>query len=86
MAEIVVYRTEYCPYCVRAKQLLERKGVPFREIDVSDDPAKRKWLADVTRQRTVPQIFINDKPVGGFDDLARLDRSGELDRLLSESV
>lgn len=86
MAEVVVYRTEFCPYCVRAKYLLERKGVPFKEVDVTDDPGKRKWLADVTRQRTVPQVFINGKPVGGFDDLARLDRAGELDRLLAESV
>lgn len=86
MAEVIVYRTEYCPYCVRAKSLLESKGVPFKEVDVSDDPGKRKWLLDVTRQRTVPQVFINGKPVGGFDDLARLNRSGELDRLLAESV
>jgi glutaredoxin 3 len=86
MAEVVVYSTEYCPYCVRAKHLLAKKGVPFQEVDVTDDPGKRKWLMDVTRQRTVPQVFINGKPVGGFDDLARLDRAGELDRLLAESV
>ncbi|MDF3070984.1 MAG: grxC [Polyangiaceae bacterium] len=86
MAEVVVYTTPFCGYCVRAKYLLEGKAVPFKEVDVSDDPAKRKWLLDVTRQRTVPQIFINGKPVGGFDDLARLNRSGELDRLLAESV
>lgn len=86
MAEVVVYRTPFCSYCFRVKHLLERKGVPFQEVDVSDDPGKRKWLLDVTRQRTVPQVFINGKPVGGFDDLARLDRSGDLDRLLAESV
>lgn len=86
MAEVVVYCTEFCPYCVRAKHLLESKGVPFKEVDVTDDPGKRKWLADVTRQRTVPQVFINGKPVGGFDDLARLNRAGQLDRLLAESV
>jgi glutaredoxin 3 len=86
MAEVVVYRTPFCGYCVRAKHLLESKGVRFREVDVSGDPAKRKWLIDVTRQRTVPQVFINGQPVGGFDELARLNRSGELDRLLAESV
>jgi glutaredoxin 3 len=86
MAEVVVYRTEHCGYCVRVHYLLESKGVPFKEIDVSDDAGQRKWLADVTRQRTVPQVFINGKPVGGFDELARLNRSGELDRLLSEQT
>jgi glutaredoxin 3 len=86
MAEVVVYRTPNCGYCVRVHHLLEAKGVPFTEVDVSDDPGKRRWLAEVTRQRTVPQVFINGKPVGGFDDLARLNRSGELDRLLAESV
>lgn len=86
MAEVTIYRTEHCGYCFRAAHLLQSKGVPFKEIDVTDDPAKRKWLVDVTRQRTVPQVFINGKPVGGFDDLARLNRSGELDRLLAESV
>jgi glutaredoxin 3 len=71
---------------VRAAHLLQSKGVAFSEVDVSDDQAKRRWLLDVTRQRTVPQIFINGKPVGGFDELSRLNRSGELDRLLAESV
>jgi glutaredoxin 3 len=86
MAEVIVYRTQFCPYCVRAKHLLQSKGVPFKEVDVTDDPGKRKWLVDATRQRTVPQIFINGKPIGGFDDMARLDRNGELDRLLADSV
>jgi glutaredoxin 3 len=86
MAEVVIYRTEHCGYCVRVHHLLESKGVPFTEVDVSHDAGKRRWLADVTRQRTVPQVFINGKPVGGFDELARLNRSGELDRLLAESV
>lgn len=86
MADVVVYRTPVCSYCLRVHQLLTSKGVPFREVDVSDDPGKRQWLFDVTRRRSVPQVFINGKPVGGFDDLARLNRSGELDRLLAESV
>ena len=86
MAEVIVYRTPWCGYCFRVKHLLESKGVPFKEVDVSDDPDQRQWLAEVTHQRTVPQVFINGKSVGGFDDLARLNRSGELDRLLAESV
>jgi glutaredoxin 3 len=86
MAEVVVYRIPTCGYCFRVKHLLESKGVPFREVDVSRDQDKRQWLMEVTRQRTVPQVFINGQSVGGFDDLARLNRSGELDRLLAESV
>ncbi len=86
MADVVVYRTPMCSYCFRVKHLLESKGVPFKEVDVSGDEGKRRWLFDVTRRRTVPQVFINGRPVGGFDDLARLDRSGELDRLLAETV
>jgi glutaredoxin 3 len=86
MARVVVYRTASCGYCFRVAHLLQSKGVRFDEVDVSDDFGKRKWLQDVTKRRTVPQVFINDKPVGGFDDLARLDRNGELDRLLAETV
>jgi glutaredoxin 3 len=83
MPEVVIYRTPTCGYCFRVHQLLESKGVTFKEVDVAGDEGKRRWLFDVTRQRTVPQVFINGKPVGGFDELARLNRSGELDRLLS---
>lgn len=86
MAEIVIYRTPNCGYCGRVHHLLNDKGVAFTEVDVSEDPGKRRWLMDVTRQRTVPQVFINGRPVGGFDDLARLNRSGELDRLLAAPV
>lgn len=86
MPEVVIYRTPACSYCFRVHQLLESKGVPFKEVDVSEDQGKRRWLFDVTRQRTVPQVFIDGKPVGGFDELARLNRSGELDRLLAKSV
>lgn len=86
MPEVVIYRTPTCSYCFRVHQLLESKGVAVKEVDVSEDEGKRRWLFDVTRQRTVPQVFINGKPVGGFDELARLNRSGELDRLLGQSV
>ena len=84
MPEVIVYRTPICGYCVRVHHLLQSKGVPFKEVDVSNDQGKRQWLLNVTRQRTVPQVFINGRPVGGFDDLARMNRSGELDRLLAE--
>lgn len=83
MAAVTVYVTPWCPYCVRAKGLLKRKGVAFTEVDVSDDPARRAWLVQATGQQTVPQIFINDRPVGGCDDLHALDRAGTLDTLLA---
>lgn len=83
-AEVVMYRTPYCPYCVRAARLLEKKGAKVQEIDVSGDYARRDWLIQTTGMRTVPQIFINGRSVKGFDDIAELDRRGELDRLLRE--
>lgn len=83
-ADVVMYRTPYCPYCVRAAMLLERKGVRFREVDVSNDPEARERLVRETGQRTVPQIFINGASVGGYDDIAQLDRRGALDPLLRE--
>lgn len=82
-AEVEVYVTAYCPYCTRAKALLAKKGVAFKEIDVGGDDAKRKWLFQASGQRTVPQIFIAGKPVGGSDDLHALDRAGKLDGLLA---
>lgn len=83
MKDVRVYSTRVCPYCVRAKLLLEERGVPFREIDVTSDPETRAWLVETTGRRTVPQIFIGDEPIGGFDDLHALDRSGELKRKLA---
>ncbi len=85
MADVQVYVTTYCPYCVRAKGLLNRKKVEFTEINVDDDPEKRAWLVKATGQRTVPQIFIDGKSVGGSDDLHDLERRGELDKLLGRS-
>lgn len=82
MTDVVIYTTQVCPYCVRAKQLFQRKGVSYREIDVSFDQAERMALVARTRQRTVPQIFINDQHIGGCDDLYALERSGQLDPLL----
>lgn len=83
MADIVVYTTKVCPYCVRAKQLLERKGASYKEVDVSHDQEARMALVERTKQRTVPQIFINDQHIGGYDDLYALDRAGKLDPLLA---
>jgi glutaredoxin 3 len=85
MAHVAIYTTPVCPYCVMAKRLMKEKGVPFEEIDVARDPDKRKWLVEVTGQRTVPQIFIDDKPYGGFSDIAALDKKGELDPLLGKA-
>ncbi|MCC2637941.1 MAG: glutaredoxin [Moraxellaceae bacterium] len=83
MASVVIYSTTFCPYCVRAKMLLQRKGVAFEEVDVSGDADARQALVARTRQRTVPQIFINDEHIGGCDELYALERAGELDAKLS---
>jgi len=80
--DIVVYSTGWCPYCVRARALLERKGLPFREIKVDEDPAQRQaMLARSGGRRTVPQIFVGDHHVGGFDELYALEKTGQLDAL-----
>ncbi len=85
MARIRVYSTDYCPYCVMAKRLLERKGAAFEEIRVDHDPALREEMMRLSGRRTVPQIFVGDTHVGGFDDLSALDRAGRLDPLLAGS-
>lgn len=77
-AAVKVYSTSYCPHCVRAKNLLVKRGIPFEEIDVTDDDETRAWLIQATGRRTVPQIFIDDESVGGADELYALDRKGEL--------
>lgn len=82
MPEVLVYSTAVCPYCVRAKQLLQRKGVAFREIMVDRDPEQRAHMERISGRRTVPQIFIGERHVGGSDELHALERSGELDALL----
>ena len=83
---ITMYTTGWCPYCMRAKALLGRKGIAVREINVEDDPAFREqMLARSGGRRTVPQIFIGERHVGGFDELAALDRNGELDALLGRA-
>ena len=84
MAEIQVYTWSNCPYCVRAKDLLNRKGVKFEEINLDGKDDELTKLRERTGQRTVPQIFIDGKLVGGFTDLAALDSRGELDALLGK--
>ena len=80
--DVVVYLAGWCPYCQRARSLLSKKGVQVREIDVDDDPQLREEMIARSGRRTVPQIFIGEKHVGGCDDLMALDERGELDRLL----
>jgi glutaredoxin 3 len=82
-AEVVVYTTDWCPYCRAAEALLRGKGVDYRRVDVSGDREIRRWLLEATGQRTVPQIFINGQPVGGFDDINAMDHGGQLDPLLA---
>jgi glutaredoxin 3 len=85
VAKVEVYTTSYCPYCTRAKSLLKRKGVVFEEIDVSSDSALREKMIELSGgRRTVPEIFINGKIIGGYDELQALEDGSELDPLLKE--
>jgi glutaredoxin 3 len=76
-----MYSTEWCGYCVRAKTLLESRGIPFEEISLDDDPDFRRRLMELTGGWTVPQILIDGRPIGGYTELWQLDRNGELERL-----
>lgn len=82
MSAVRVYSTRYCPYCVMAKRLLQGKGVRFEEIHVDEDPLRRDEMMRISGRRTVPQIFVGETHVGGFDELSALDRAGQLDPLL----
>jgi len=83
MAEVTLYTKDYCPYCKAAKALLSEKGIDFTDIDVTHDEAKQQEMLAKSEGRTsVPEIFINGKLIGGFDDMKALDESGELDKLL----
>jgi glutaredoxin 3 len=81
----VIYTTPTCWFCHAAKRLLQGKGVPFEEIDVVGRQDLRAWLVEVSRQRTVPQIFINGASIGGYTELAALETQGELDERLAEA-
>jgi glutaredoxin 3 len=82
MPKVLMYTTAICPYCVRAKHLLQRKGVEFEEIRIDHDHEQMRVMMERSRRHTVPQIFIGDLHVGGYDDMAALEARGELDALL----
>jgi len=85
MKPVTMYTTAVCPYCQMAKQLLAKKGVAgINEVRVDLDPDQRMKMMEITGRRTVPQIFIGETHVGGFDDMAALDRAGKLDPLLAD--
>ncbi|HLK85994.1 MAG TPA: glutaredoxin 3 [Candidatus Binataceae bacterium] len=85
-AKVEVYTTSYCPYCTRAKSLLKSKGIEFEEIDVTNDPAARARMIELSGgRRTVPEIFINGRIIGGYDELRALESRGALDPLLGEA-
>ena len=85
MARIEVYTTQFCPYCVRAKRLLQERGLAYEEFDVGDDDELRGQVVERSGgRRTVPQIFIGGRAIGGYDELAALDVSGELATLIQE--
>jgi glutaredoxin 3 len=87
VAKVELYTTTYCPFCTRAKSLLKSKGIAFVEIDVTTDDALRAKMIEMSGgRRTVPEIFINGRIVGGFDELKALNDAGKLDGLLAESV
>lgn len=83
MAKITLYTTDFCPYCVRAKQLLDKRELAYEEINLARDPDGRTQLVERTGMMTFPQILIDDQPIGGFDQLAAADRSGKLTELLA---
>ena len=84
MAEITIYTKPYCPYCIRAVSLLEKKGVAFQEIEASSDPEKRQEMVQRANGRaTFPQIFIGERHIGGCDDMMALEYDGKLDALLA---
>ncbi|EZQ19479.1 glutaredoxin 3 [Pseudomonas sp. G11-1] len=83
MTDITIYSSNYCPFCIRAKQLLDSKGVSYNEIRVDGKPAVRAEMARLAGRTSVPQIWINDAHVGGCDELVALERSGKLDTMLA---
>lgn len=83
MADIIIYSSNYCPFCIRAKHLLDSKGLSYREIGVDGQPAVRAEMTRLAGRTSVPQIWINGTHVGGCDELLALDRTGKLDTLLA---
>jgi len=83
MPDILIYTSNLCPYCTMAKRLLDQKNVTYSEINIDSKPGLREQMMQKTRRRTVPQIYIGDLHVGGFDDLYALERENELDAILA---
>ena len=86
MAKVTMYTTPWCGYCSAARKLLQAKNVAFDDIDVGMDAGLRSEMTEKSGGTTVPQIFINDEPIGGYDDMAALDQQGKLDQLLSQDA
>ncbi|MBA2656977.1 MAG: glutaredoxin 3 [Tatlockia sp.] len=84
MEKIVMYSTAYCPYCARARELLEKKGLDYLDIRIDEHPEKRDEMIAKSGGRTVPQLFINGQPIGGCDDMYALEAQGQLDKLLQD--
>jgi glutaredoxin 3 len=82
-APVVVYLTPWCPFCQMARRLLDARGIQYEPIDVSGNRAARAWLQMASGQHTVPQVFVHGKSIGGYTELAALERSGELARMLA---
>jgi glutaredoxin 3 len=86
LSSVTIYTSFYCTYCRRAKRLLDKKQVAYEEIRLDEDPEKREELVKDLNWRTVPMIFVNEQFIGGYDQLAAFDRSGELDRMLGSTA
>lgn len=83
--KVVMYGTAYCPYCSAARMLLKQKNIEYEDLSIMDHGERRAEMEKKSGRRTVPQIFIDDRPIGGFDDLYEMDRRGELDRMLARA-
>ncbi len=84
MKDVVIYTTNWCPYCRQAERFLSEKGVPFKNVDVTEDDAMREKLVELSGgRRTVPQIFIGGEPIGGYSDMMALHRQGQLEPKLN---
>jgi glutaredoxin 3 len=86
MPTVQMYATALCPYCVRARRLLKRKGIEFEEIRVDKDQDQMRTMIQRSQRTTVPQVFIGDQHIGGYDDMAALDQAGKLDPLLGDGL
>jgi glutaredoxin 3 len=83
MSNVIIYSADWCPYCVRAKNLLTEKQIAFKEINVDKEPGLRETMAKKTGHKTIPMIFVKDEFIGGFSELSALNESGKLDSLLA---